>query len=432
MNGLEVSARNNAAVVGGGPAGLAAALELERRGFRVTVFEKREALELRTRLRWQVVGVDELALAALRELGVDHASLMTPIRSVLVDGGPSVGVRCIAEPSPERSRPAPSSLQALQGRRTPLALVGIGELERELAALAAGRPGIDVVYSAQILELSVRRDRVTVAWRRAGEQRVSSSFDYAVVADGAHSSARGALALLGVPRKRASSETTLLLAGFAPTVRTSDLVFRYVPGAPLSDVLIMGLRHRTAVMTNDLRPEEGGRDLVGAFRRLAHSLGWKEDLVEGPLRFTTGVSYSERLELEGRLFVIGDAAFAGTPLLGIHLNKAVLEARSVAELVAQVARVSPEQGRRLVERHERERRRFYQGLVLEEALVARLHHHPVGPLRALPGFEQASALALRSLLRARFGWLELPAAGLLTALDALRTASAGALHSNGR
>ncbi|MFT4084184.1 MAG: NADPH-dependent 2,4-dienoyl-CoA reductase [Nocardioides sp.] len=152
-----VGCRERVAVVGAGPAGLAAALAAAERGFEVTLFERAEEIGGQFRLAMAVPGKEEFAETLryfgrrLDVLGVD-VRLKTPVEAVDLAEFPRVVVATGVEPRmpdlPGIDHPAVASYaEVLSGRVTP------GE---RVAVIGAGGIGVDVstwlTHTAESLE----------------------------------------------------------------------------------------------------------------------------------------------------------------------------------------------------------------------------------------------------------------------------------------
>jgi 2-polyprenyl-6-methoxyphenol hydroxylase-like FAD-dependent oxidoreductase len=161
-------------IVGGGPAGMVAAIALARRGVPTTVFERDAHPELAPRYhpdRSYTIDITGHGLRALRHIDATayFDERLLPFRGIR-DG--DVLVEDWSEPGWTGSR---------------------GDITRALAAVVADRHAdlVGVEYGCRVTDVDVERGRVT--WTPPGTDPVSREFDLVVGADGAGSLVRAAM-----------------------------------------------------------------------------------------------------------------------------------------------------------------------------------------------------------------------------------------------
>lgn len=324
------------AVIGAGPTGLTAALEAARKGARVIVLEKRPPLERRARSqrRFQAVVVDRTTLTNLHNLGIAVAgSPFFEIACATLDhGDPGAQHAVDYHPMPATlAGPTTRRLTPLLLRRRVVAAAAIDEIEQALLERARRETGIELLHEACPAQIRETAEGVTIA---CSGSRDPIHARVLAVADGARSNERGALQLLGVARRRWGRP---LLTGFAQVrshLRPGTLIVRQVPSDEPVDTLCIALDGRAVVAFSLPRSVQPSSTPLRGLRRLASAtsrkLGLTGELLGTPVVVRQQVGASERLVVGKRTFVMGDAAFSGTSVLGVYLNKGVHEAADFA------------------------------------------------------------------------------------------------------
>lgn len=319
------------AIIGCGPAGMAAALFLHRAGFRVRIFERFDQPKpVGAGLLLQPTG-----LAVLGRLGLRARVEMAGARIDRLDG-----------------RTAPSGRRILDVRYATLGSghYGIGVHRTSLfAALhdAVLADGIDIVCSTGIAAVESAADGRPLLLDSAG--RRSGPFDLAVVASGAQSALRG---LIGGMKPRpfpyGALWTTLGLAGhgFEPAV----LAQRYVAARRMVGVLPVGSvpgsdgAHAAFFWSLKMDGVEAWKN--GGLARWKDEVAeiWPEAgrLIAGIDRAETlqpafYVHYTARRPARLRLIAIGDAAHSTSPQLGQGANMGLIDALALADSLARHA-----------------------------------------------------------------------------------------------
>jgi salicylate hydroxylase len=324
-------APSDIAVVGCGPAGMAAALFLTRAGHRVRIFERFEAP--------RPVGAGLLlqpsGLSVLRRLGLLPEIVATGARINRLDG-----------------TALPSGRKILDVAYAELGgdLHGIGIHRASLFdALfrAVGEADIEVVTTTAIAAVDSAAGQRPILVDKAG--RRYGPFDLAVDASGAQSNLRRALSgAAPTPFLYGALWTTVALegAGFDPTV----LVQRYVAA-----------RQMVGVMPVGAAPEADGPHAAFFWSmarsrlddwRLRGVAAWKADVaaiwpeaaallspIDRPDQMQPAfyVHYTAGSPIGPRLALLGDAAHSTSPQLGQGANMGLLDALALAEAAAEYA-----------------------------------------------------------------------------------------------
>jgi putative polyketide hydroxylase len=308
-----------ALVVGAGPAGLAAAIELARRDVPVLLVERRTILSSHPRAT--VLSLRSMELmrawgleAAVRARGVDVDARM--LRAETLAGAAAGSVLPVGYPSREQSR----VLSPVEP-----ACVAQDEVEPLLLAHLRARPSARVELGAEVTAVSAAPDGALAAVRdlRTGAVRTVHA-RYVVAADGARSAVRGAL---GIALRGAED----VLAGFTTLLRAPlwdvvgphrHLVYAMTrPEAPVtflptgpSDRWLLGLSGEGAEAPDERRAVE----LV----RLGAGVPGLPVRIERSRSFVAAAQLAEGFRC-GPVFLAGDAAHRVTPRGGTGLNLAL-------------------------------------------------------------------------------------------------------------
>ena len=329
------------AVVGAGPAGLAAAIRCARRGFRTVCFERQRAPVDKACGE----GLMPAAVAALRALGV------TP------PGRPFAGIRYLA----------PGRAVAAEFRAGP----GLGVRRTALHAALARRAvaaGVDLVPGT-VRDVAQDEAGVTVDGRRAR---------YLLAADGLHSPVRRALGL-GLPPagpRRFGLRRHYALVPWSPYVEVhwAGAAEAYV--TPVADDLV-GVALLTGADPADRVTSYD--DLLDGFPALRARLRGAEPVTA--VRGAGPLHQRARSPRHGRVLLVGDAAGYVDALTGEGLAVGLATARAA---VAAVSEDRPE-GYPAAWRAATRRYRWSAGALLAVASRPALRRRLVPAAAALPG-----------------------------------------------
>jgi 2-polyprenyl-6-methoxyphenol hydroxylase-like FAD-dependent oxidoreductase len=295
-----MSEKTNVLIVGAGPAGLAAALELARYGIEVRILDKAAEAQKESR----AVAINPRTLELLDHCGASARLIAAGVK--LKGARIVVGGRVRATFDATR----------LTHRYNFMLGLAQSETERLLAATLAEH-GVKVERGVEVTAVEVDGDRPSVRARtKAGETTITA--DWIVGADGAHSAVRNSLDLdfPGAPYPFHWSLVDVDLAGDAEEDH-AELRLDW-KGPILVRVPLAPGRHR--VISNG----------PGVFARLPAS--WKP----GQAHWQSDFSVSHRMVKErgrGRVWLIGDAAHIHSPAGGRGMNLGIEDGVSFARCI---------------------------------------------------------------------------------------------------
>jgi 2-polyprenyl-6-methoxyphenol hydroxylase-like FAD-dependent oxidoreductase len=293
--------RANALVVGAGPAGLSAALELSRLGVTVRIVDKTTAATKESR----AILVNLHSLDLLEPTGASDRLIASGVKlrgaRIVVDG---------------RTR-AEFDASRLRHKHRFLLAVAQSETERVLAEALAAR-GVEVEREVEAVDVVNGADSATARLRtRRGETLFAAN--WIIGADGAHSAVRHRLGLEfpGAPYPFHWSLADLDLAGDAEPDRAELRLERHGPvlvRAPLAPG-----RHRLISNAPDVVSRAPA--------------SWKP----GRVHWRSDFSVSHRMVKSrglGRIWLVGDAAHIHSPAGGRGMNLGIEDAVLLARAIA--------------------------------------------------------------------------------------------------
>lgn len=310
----------NALIVGGGPAGLVAAIALTRRGIRV------EILEIENSFTAIGIGVNlqNSPLRALETLGlvgaIHERGYATPVVNMLDMAGNPTGPP-VRPPSLVPGRPA---------------AIGIGRgVLASILADAVLAEGIPARFGLTVDRLENLADGVHVTFSDGS----AGDYDLVVGADGINSRTRSLLLGANAPQPAYSGQS-IWRAG-APRGDVGEYQMFTGPAGKVGLVPISDDRLYVYVVENLERVPDRGElgDLDEGMRRALAPFGGVVPEVAARLERGADFRALNYLLLEnpwfrGRVLLIGDAAHASTPHISYGLGLAVEDGIVLAELAA--------------------------------------------------------------------------------------------------
>ena len=354
--------QQTAAIVGAGVCGLATALMLARRGFRVTVLEKRRDNHT-TEARKDLERADALIRAANEAYVCDPelppglteaASILKPYwgqkeRNVLLDSPTLQYLATLGIEVEDMPRMRTIVIQSMEGRfsmnlslgereigklssrvdaeqivlqRDFVAQPTLGELERRLRHAVEHMDGCDIRFDHRVLDL-VETEACVELHTAQGVVRT----DLAIVADGG---AASSLTRGPVTSKDVMHREHMSIAIFR--VREGEALFDFDTATSFTHtsftneswhgVFCNGRNLTFAVQ--DHHPENAGHSDA---LRIARAWGCEAPLAEPPFKIRAEIGAARQLRSGPRTLIAGDAAMTGNPRFGLGVQFAVLWAR---------------------------------------------------------------------------------------------------------
>ena len=409
-------------VIGAGPTGLMAALEAAQHGRKVALLEKREPLDLRNpaQQRFQAVVVDLSTMINLTNVGVDTAGgEFFPLSEAIFPEDKSYKAPAVQyHRAPQRySGESSGDIWGVAFRRKIVALASIGHIERQLTDLVEAASAISVFYNATLSEINVGLEQVKVTYAYAGKTESLRACALAV-ADGARSDKNGALQLLGVSKISLSDPINIVTARYRELGREGQLIVREVPDPQHQHTGCFGLKDEAVVYTNISQEDvaKGDKFLQEYMSSIAKKLGLNDEIIGEPVLVPQHAAMVQDEKLSSLVHVLGDAAFSGTAILGLYLNKGICDAVAFGAVL----------------RHESAPKRVrisnpaYAEIIAEENFVASMFNADWRLVRdSLVGRKLFSVIP-RCLFRVKVGQHGIPRALAVNTADVISTLYDGA------
>lgn len=345
MSGSEVL------VVGAGPTGLTAAVELARRGIDVRVVEKGSSFQIGTRAR----GLSPRSMEVMDDLGLAE-------RLLAVGSTEELTMRMYDKRGRSTDIRVPSAVGPGQGAPYPRGLVcGTWRIEEALRSRLAEH-GVEVELDSAVTEVEQGEDgvRVTVESESGRVRRLETA--YLIGADGGRSTVRKLLGIgFSAPGRsglegKPAAETTLLVAD----VRLDGMSREYVNHMwSRGAVLVPNPHEDTFWFSLGLAPGPDGtfpEPSLELCERLFHERTGRTEVRFRELVWVSTYRFNVRLADRyrvGRAFLAGDAAHVHIPAGGQGMNTGIQDAYNLAWKLAAVLRgAEPE----LLDSYQAERR----------------------------------------------------------------------------
>lgn len=386
--------RTQVAIVGAGPVGLAAAIELGQRGIRCEVIERNDRVgyaprakttNVRTREHLRRWGIAD-RLAAASPLGVDYPSSVTFVTRLSGD-------LLHRFENAMYCRPGPHPLYAEHGQWIPQYKV-----EAVLRDHAASLPTVRLRFQTECVRIEQDTDRVRLELHsRAGGPGSTLECAYVIGADGAGSTVRAAIGATLSGERALGRHTNVIFRapGLASAHRHGPAIMYWLVNADLPGV--------TGPMDADDRwyfgsprlPQEaalGSTDIPAMIRR-ATGIDCACEVLSAD-EWTASRMIADRYA-RGRIFLAGDACHLHPPFGGYGMNMGVADAVDLGWKMAAV--LQGWGGPALLDTYEPERRAVHD-LVMSEAVG---NFALLGPQLFREGLEAVTAEGAR--IRAEVG-----------------------------
>jgi 2-polyprenyl-6-methoxyphenol hydroxylase-like FAD-dependent oxidoreductase len=379
-------------VVGAGPCGLTAALAAARQGATVLLLEKRAPFAERgdADRRFQAVVVDIATMQNLAWLGVEVPGRgfheLGEARFLSPDGDRQETVQY--HPMPGRIVPEPcADLAEIGFRRRIVAVTSIRNIEDGLWEQVCNQDRVTSMFDCAIESIESLRDRVHVV-TTDGTRHTARIL---AVCDGANSHESGCLGHLGIRKRTLAQPVDIVAARYRAHDRAGELLVMDAIGREHQHTACFGLRDELVVYT-DVSPTMSSDDPEFEQRhmaRLAPKIGVRE-MIGSPLRIQQRIAIAERFR-HNTVFVLGDAAFSGTAVLGVYLNKAICDAVAFGECLSRGGRRTNAASAAAT----------YRQLISEEQFVSMVYNYPwrgelPAPLKEIFGALPRSLFRLKS------------------------------------
>lgn len=339
------------AIVGAGPVGLSAAIDLARRGRRVVVLERRDmpssqprahVVNARTMEIFRGWGIAEsIKAAGLHPDLAQGFSWLTAMDQDALATLDYVDEETAERHSPERLCSCAQDL-----------------IEATLAAKLAEYPTASVHFSHEVVDVHDRGDGVDVIVRGpAGEQTVSARF--VLAADGANSTVRD-LVGAGLTRSAALGRRANIYfhADLTAITRDRPNILWFILSLATSGIVIALNGRDRWVYSVEVGPET---DVAAEFTpeyctellRLATGVADLQPEIQSILPWRVDMALADRWRV-GNVFLVGDAAHQFPPMGGFGMNSGIQDVHNLAWKLDAV--LAGRAGDALLDSYEEERR----------------------------------------------------------------------------
>lgn len=369
-------------VVGGGPAGLSAALELGHRGIRVALIERQERAGWSPRAKTtHVRSVEHMrrwgiadALRAASPLPADYPTDIVFLTRL--DGYELAHFRNAFCGDRTRDERFSESAQWIPQYKVE------GVLRDALAEL----PNVSLHFGIEFLGLEDDGETVRVTARREGGEPFDIRARYVIGADGPRSAVRQALGI-GTERESGLGRhlNIILQSAALSRLRPDKRAIMYWITNPASPSVLapMDAGDLWAFLTN-LGPDETSLPREEIARRLATAVGREVDFEILTLDFWVAARMNAQSYGRGRVWLTGDAVHTHPPFGGYGMNMGIADSVDIGWKIA--ATLQGWGGPNLVPSYEPERTPVHER-VMDEAVKnhAILSHHFADPVLDVPG-----------------------------------------------
>lgn len=400
-------------IVGAGPAGLALAADLGRRGVRCVVVERRSAPTSHPRAT--LLGARSMEL--YRRLGLAEeilaAGLPTSYRYEVVFTSRLSGTahHTYASPSPDEYRrmAAGDLAPSADSGWSPYFKVQIGQhaLEPVVLDYVRSLPSVEVLYGSEVIDVEETDDDVRIDIRDVESGEVSSRRGaYLAACDGGGGSIRKSLEVpyLGRGAMRRNVSYLFRSTDFLDkaAVGRANLYFIFAPGnfgvfTMIDNEGLWNYQHYVL----DGAEEDVRRIDAEAEIRAAMGRDFEFEVL-GTLRWSHHQSVAARFR-RGRTFLVGDSAHLFCPTGGVGMNTAIGDAFDLSWKLW--ARLSGWGGEELLDSYERER----WPVAVRNTVAGANNADRIDALMKMstPVLEEDSEAGrrLRAEMAPRFGWL---------------------------
>lgn len=375
-------------ISGGGPAGLCAALEVAQTGSRVLVVEARDRPPHRDKTRFQAVVLDQQTLINLNNLGVDIERHLQPIHGArfLDERGLFEGSVTYPDIAPTIGGRSSSDLNRIMFRRDIVAMSSINGIEEVLLERCRAVNNVHIRFGSTISGIRTGSAELSVDVQGSKGTSDSYSCQLLTIADGANSDKKGALGLIGIAKQDFAQPVDILACQFEPVNSPGELIIRNTPGDQYAHIAAFALPDQLVLYCKS--PPGAEVDRPDVLEELAEEalgrLNEKSKLLSTPQFVRQRARQATSFSYGNTIVVIGDAAFSGTAVLGVYLNKGICDARAIGELCYRARREPSQISRHVGFFSSRAQSLAYRQAVLEEQAISTVYNTDLRSLRQTP------------------------------------------------